>query len=106
MCNFSLFRCRTTNILRRRLIEGPPKGGRQGALCPRVSGSKGPHSWRILTTENALKCILSQAKAGDGKFSARFARRGHRLTLLPLGLEKFSAALINRMAMSDRTPSV
>ena len=29
--------------------QGRREGGAGGALCPRASGSKGPHNWRILT---------------------------------------------------------
>ena len=34
----------------RRLKQGRREGGAGGALCPRASGSKGPHNWRILTS--------------------------------------------------------
>ena len=29
--------------------SGAPRGGSRRAFCPRASGSKGPHNWRILT---------------------------------------------------------
>ena len=29
--------------------QGRREGGAGGALCPRASGSKGSHNWRILT---------------------------------------------------------
>ena len=43
----------------------------------RVKGASQFENFDILTTGNAMRCILSQSKGGNRKkFSVRFARRG------------------------------
>ena len=41
--------CPGLKIMQGKNIQGRREGGAGGALCPRASGSKGPHNWRILT---------------------------------------------------------
>ena len=54
----------------------PAERGGRGGLCPRASGSKGPHNLGILTTGNALKCILGQSKGGNRKIFCSLRSQG------------------------------
>ena len=56
----------------------------------------------IITAGNALKCILSQSNGRGQKMFCSFRSQGASFSVLPLSLEKLSAALATVHSVTDK----